>query len=136
MERKAAAPGRIAETEANWLKNALIMTNALDCLQNLSAQGHTLSVRANGKWKYYDNKVIYEYVWVCYNQGFGPRAWKKKPPMPPVRDRGEWFRMKALALEKEITANWGNGVALEEMIELWTPAELLVGPDKLLMSLS
>jgi hypothetical protein len=62
MERKAAAPGRIAEIEANWLKNALIVTNALDFLQDLSAQERTLSVRADGKWKCYDPKVIYEYV--------------------------------------------------------------------------
>jgi hypothetical protein len=37
--------------------------------------------------------------------------------------------MKALALQKKITANWSNGVALEEMIEPWTLAELSVGPD-------
>jgi hypothetical protein len=119
------------------MKSALIMTRALDFLQKKYNEGYILEKRGKfGEWQYYyDPKRIYEYVWLCFNQGYGPRLWRHDPLMPPDSvskvDVGQWFRDKAFAIEDDITGKWNSGVELGRITGEWTLSEAALGPDVL-----
>ncbi|RDL41906.1 uncharacterized protein BP5553_01885 [Venustampulla echinocandica] len=122
MCRRAARPEKRACEEAEWLKSAIIMTRALHFAQSKHTQGYTLKIESiTGRLEHsYSPQRMYEYVVVCFNQGWGRRIWKRDLPMPPNTmsevENGKWFSDKTFSMEQEIVGKWNNGVELGQIV--------------------
>lgn len=133
MLRVAAWPKRTASIQASWVRCARIILAALDILQEHDSKGHQLRGCVDGKRYYFDAKVFYEYICICFHQGLSVRVWKSKPMSPTNVQKDQlaaWYLKKARELEREVSAQWLSGKSLDAQFPRYTLDELWGGPEQ------
>lgn len=133
-------PQRQAQEECGWIKRAMIITRTLHFLAKQSEGGFPMRGCREGRRYYFAPRDLYEYMWMCLNQGLGVRAWKQEPPQPPddLQDcqKPGWYTQEAARIEEEVRSKWEQGEALEDQIPGWTREGLLAMDNTLGVSSS
>ena len=98
-------------------------------LTNQSQNGPKMRGTVNGRRYYFDPKSLYEYMWICLNEGLGVRVWKTRPQMPPKDSPEEsqalWYSRTAEKVEEQVRTKWNQGEGLGDQIPRWTLENLL-----------
>ncbi|KAI1120991.1 hypothetical protein F5Y10DRAFT_272530 [Nemania abortiva] len=120
-----AAPEHITNEQAEWLRCALIASRAFEYLYLSRSEGYGLEKSVGFSPKYF-----YEYVWLCLNQGYGPRVWKAEPPEPPEQEENPVLGSVIMArlLVDEIIRKWEEGVDMDDQVPILTFDDMFPAP--------
>ena len=110
-------PQRNAQEQADWIRHATIVTNTLRFLSDKSSLGEIMKGDHEGHRYAFNPKRLYEYMWMCLHQGFGPGAWRIQPDEPPEDIKGReltlWYTQTAENTLERVRTKWEQGENLD-----------------------
>ncbi|KAG6989615.1 hypothetical protein FocnCong_v020780 [Fusarium oxysporum f. sp. conglutinans] len=131
LERWTAWPIYKTDQQFQWLRCAIITSNALHYLQQCHDKGLTLDVKCTQGYRYeFIPEEFFEYIWICLNQGYGTQQWKS-PPWNSLLSReagGAVLAVSAQKLLAGVVDQWEQGKDLSTQYPLITLEDLLPTP--------